>query len=292
MHDKILICTDLDRTLLPNGKQAESPHARTLFRRFCEQAHVTLVYVSGRDRRLLLEAIEAFDIPIPDYAIGDVGTSIYHVEDSDWHLDPAWSRLQESDWGGRHRQELEAMLGPVTELSAQEAEKQNTFKLSYYLPLDCDEKDILHRMYSILEAQNIRANIIWSIDEEKHIGLVDVLPRAANKLEAIRFLNRSLAIPLERTLFSGDSGNDLSVLTSEIPAVLVANASDEVREEALRLAKQHQAKDRLYLAHGDFYGLNGNYSAGILEGIHHYLDDCRAWFENNLDPAAHSSSSS
>jgi len=292
MRDKILICTDLDRTLLPNGRQPESPQARILFRRFCQQDHVTLVYVSGRDRTLLLEAIEEFEIPVPDYAIGDVGTSIYHIENGDWQLDPKWSNLQEIDWGGRHRQSLEAMLTPIVELKAQEAAKQNTFKLSYYLGLDCDEKDIIQRIHSILDAENIRANIIWSIDEAKNVGLVDVLPKAANKLEAIRFLNRRLGIPLQRSIFSGDSGNDLSVLTSDIPAVLVANASPEVRQEAIALAKQHQGLERLYLAHGGFYGLNGNYSAGILEGIHHYLADSHDWFEKNLNPGAHSSSSS
>ena len=29
----LLLCTDLDRTLLPNGEQPESPQARTLFAR-------------------------------------------------------------------------------------------------------------------------------------------------------------------------------------------------------------------------------------------------------------------
>jgi sucrose-6F-phosphate phosphohydrolase len=282
MSEKILICTDLDRTLLPNGKQEESANARALFARFCQQPHVTLVYVTGRDRRLLLEAIEEFQIPLPDYAIGDVGTSIYHIEEDSWQLDPDWSSLQESDWGGRHREQLQKMLTPVDRLEPQEPEKQNTFKLSYYLPLECDEKEIVGDMQAILDAEGIRANIIWSIDEIKHIGLVDVLPRAANKLEAIRFLNRRLGVSLERTLFSGDSGNDLSVLTSEIPSTLVANASDEVRQEALRQAEQNQGRERLYLAHGDFHGLNGNYSAGILEGIHHYLGDTHPWFEENL----------
>jgi sucrose-6F-phosphate phosphohydrolase len=292
MPEKILLCTDLDRTLLPNGKQPESPNARPLFTRFCQQEHVILVYVSGRDRRLLLQAIDEYNIPVPDYAIGDVGTSIYHIEQNRWQLDDNWSALQEADWRGKHREDLQGMLSPVSELILQEPEKQNTFKLSYYLPLDCDDKDVVRRMQSILDAEGINANIIWSIDEPNHIGLIDVLPKAANKLEAIRFLNRKLEIPLQRTVFSGDSGNDLSVLTSEIPSVLVANANDEVRQEALHLAKTHDSRDQLYLAHGDLLGLNGNYSAGILEGIYHYLADTRKWFEAQAAEPPHSSSSS
>jgi len=34
----------------------------------------------------------------------------------------------------------------------------------------------------------IKANLIWSIDEQAGIGLLDVLPASANKLHAIHFL--------------------------------------------------------------------------------------------------------
>lgn len=282
MPETILICTDLDRTLLPNGEPPESPQAREIFGQFCQQDDVILAYVSGRDKGLLQEAIEEYRLPVPDYAIGDVGSSLYHIHETDWELDSRWSQLQEDDWGGRHHDELHALLININGLELQEAEKQNSFKLSYYFPLNSDHKMAIKQMRSIFEQKSIHSNIIWSIDEAKHVGLIDVLPEAADKLKAIRFLGQSLGIAAERTLFSGDSGNDLSVLTSEIPATLVANASASVREEAQREAKQHQYTDQLYLAKGNFYGLNGNYSAGILEGIYHYFDDTHAWFAKRL----------
>ena len=42
MPKRILICTDLDRTLLPNGKQPESPGARAAFTRLVSRPEVTL----------------------------------------------------------------------------------------------------------------------------------------------------------------------------------------------------------------------------------------------------------
>jgi hypothetical protein len=78
-------------------------------------------------------------------------------------------------------------------------------------------------------------------------------------------------------LFAGDSGNDLTVMASHLPAVLVANASDEVREQALELARRNGLVERLYLARGGFLELNGNYAAGILEGVAHFhpvIADC------------------
>jgi hypothetical protein len=80
----------------------------------------------------------------------------------------------------------------------------------------------------------------------------------------------------ENTVFAGDSGNDLDVLLSDIPAVLVANADAEVRSLA---AGAH--KDTLYIARGDYLGMNGNYSAGILEGVAHYLPEADAWLHEN-----------
>jgi hypothetical protein len=76
----------------------------------------------------------------------------------------------------------------------------------------------------------------------------------------------------ETTVFAGDSGNDLDVLLSDVPAVLVANADAEVRRQA---EKAH--RDVLYLAQGGYLGMNGNYSAGILEGIAHFRPDIDAW---------------
>ena len=59
----ILICTDLDRTLLPNGLQPESPKARPTLRRLFARPEVTLAYVSGRRLELHLEAMQAYDHP-------------------------------------------------------------------------------------------------------------------------------------------------------------------------------------------------------------------------------------
>jgi predicted mannosyl-3-phosphoglycerate phosphatase (HAD superfamily) len=38
----ILICSDLDRTLIPNGFQKESAHARPVFRQLAENANIYL----------------------------------------------------------------------------------------------------------------------------------------------------------------------------------------------------------------------------------------------------------
>jgi hydroxymethylpyrimidine pyrophosphatase-like HAD family hydrolase len=128
-------------------------------------------------------------------------------------------------------------------------------------------------MYSVLVSQQIRASLIWSIDELEATGLLDVLPASASKRHAIEFLMQQRGFDHANTIFAGDSGNDLAVLSSPIRSVLVANASTEVRDEAKQMALDMGQVEALYFAHGDFLGMNGNYSAGILEGVAHFMPE-------------------
>jgi hypothetical protein len=79
------------------------------------------------------------------------------------------------------------------------------------------------------------------------------------------------------TVFCGDSGNDIEVLASPVPVALVANSPADVQELARRLAGEAGQSDRLFLVPGDFMEINGNYSAGILEGIAHYHPGTIRW---------------
>jgi HAD superfamily hydrolase (TIGR01484 family) len=277
MPDRILICTDLDRTLLPNGAPPESPGARDRFRALIARPEVELAFVSGRHRALVESAIDEFQLPQPDFVIGDVGSSIYAVQNGDWSQWSLWNEVLESNWGTSDGPALIALFEDIELLTPQESEKQGRFKSSYYAPMTVDVEALKREMQSRLDAAGLPSKIIWSIDDNREIGLVDVLPQKASKLEAVRFLMQSTGHTLNNTLFAGDSGNDLAVLCSEVQAVLVANATDSVREEALRLAEQAGTASTLYIARGEFRGMNGNYSAGILEGLVHYLPETEAW---------------
>ncbi len=278
MIHRLLLCTDLDRTLLPNGAQPETPGARRCFAILAARREVTLAYVTGRHRELVEEAIKSFNLPRPDYVIGDVGTTIYELGSGTWHPWPEWETEIAPDWSGRSAADLQRLFDDLPHLRLQEVSKQNRFKLSYYVSLHSDKESLLREMDRRLENESIRASLIWSVDEAANIGLLDVLPASATKLHAVEFLMRRKGFSLEETLFAGDSGNDLPVLTSHLPSVLVANAAPEVRNEAVRLAIEKGTRNTLYLACGDLHAMNGNYSAGILEGLAHYHPETRGWW--------------
>lgn len=273
--NNILLCCDLDRTVLPNGYAHESPGVRDIFARVIREAGLTLAYVSGRNLQQLQDAITEFDIPIPDYAIGDVGTTLYDIVDNRWEADADWSDDIGKDWHDLDAGTLQTYLEDMTELDLQESNRQNEHKLSYYVTLDVQEKSVVSRIQQRLGQHQIKANIIYSIDEITETGLIDILPARASKYHAIDFLARRLEIDKRQTLFAGDSGNDLPVLTSDIPSVLVNNAQPGLKKNARQLADSAGLAQQLYLARGGFHGLNGNYCAGILEGLAHFHQHLR-----------------
>jgi sucrose-6F-phosphate phosphohydrolase len=276
---RLLLCTDLDRTLIPNGAQEESPDALAYFAQLVAHELVTLAYVTGRHQALVEEAIQCYSLPRPDLVIGDVGTTIYDTQDNNWEPWTSWEREIKPQWSGLSHSDLKNLFQDLDILRLQELEKQNTFKLSYYLPLHTDVEPLLAEMEERLKRNGVHASLIYSIDEVADIGLLDLLPQNATKLHAIQYVREHLGYTLSETVFSGDSGNDIPVLSSEIQGTLVANATEQVRQHALAEAKDNNHLEALYLARGGYLGMNGNYSAGILEGIVHYCPYTRHWIE-------------
>jgi sucrose-6F-phosphate phosphohydrolase len=277
VNGAILICTDLDRTLLPNGEQPESPEARRRFARLVAREQVRLAYVTGRHLALVERAIANYVLPRPDFVIADVGSSLYASAGDCWRRRADWDACFAYEWGDMDHAAIRLLFADMNELQLQEAAKQSRYKLSFYVPLYTDRHKLLPAMQQRLERHRVRASLIWSIDDPAGIALLDVVPESATKFHAIEYLMQREGFTTENTVFAGDSGNDLPVLSSSLRTILVANATGDVREEALQLSAYRGTSDRLYLAKGDFMGMNGNYSAGILEGVAHFLPQTRAW---------------
>lgn len=282
MKRQLCICTDLDRTLIPNGPQAESPLARQRFAVLVGEERICLAYVSGRHRQLVEQAIADYALPVPDFVIGDVGTTIYRVGRKHlWQRDQAWENEIARDWAGYDHTGLRALLADMPELELQEADKQNRCKLSYYVPLQQDKDALLRSVSKRLTETGVHFRNIWSIDEEKGVGLLDILPESASKLHAIMSLLGREGFDLGRTVFCGDSGNDIDVMASPVPSVLVANSSKEVRAEAVSMASMAGNAASLYIAKGGFMDMNGNYAAGMLEGIAHFHPEITTWMQSS-----------
>jgi len=273
---RILICTDLDGTLIPDGRAPESPSARVRFARVVARTEVTLAYVTGRHQALVEEAIVAFSLPVPQIVIADVGATIYDIDQGSWQSWRSWESRLAEQWDTGTAKGLMLLPEELAGLRAQEASKQAEFKVSFYLEGGTDSREILASVRDRLTRLETPARLILSRDS-MGVGLLDLLPPAAGKLSAIEFLMEQRGFRPEGTVFSGDSGNDLEVLASRLPSVLVANAGAEVQAQARETAAAKGDSEALYLACGGLLGMNGNYAAGILEGLVHFLPETSEW---------------
>lgn len=275
---RYLLCSDLDRTLVPNGPQAESPTARRALRRLVENRAICVVYVTGRDRILVEQAIQQFNLPWPDAVIGDVGTRIWSTFDRHWSAWDQWDDLIRMDFDEVIRAKAQRFADRIDGLEPQPNDRQTEYKLSYWCPTS-DLKRAKTDLEQFFSQEQLPASVIASLDESNHLGLVDILPDKATKQGAIEMVMSAWGFNHWSTVCAGDSGNDLPFLTSALQSVLVANATEEVREQALKMAQAQGQMANLYLARGGLYGMNGCYAAGVVEGFLHYIPQAREWVD-------------
>ncbi len=263
-----LLATDLDRTLLPNG-DFPYDNSMLIFKRILlDNKDIKLAFVSGRHLSLVKSAIKKYNTPIPDFIISDVGTTIYKNEDGSFLRDNLWGKYIEKNMKNWNIESFKGALSSVSGLRLQEKEKQNIFKLSYFIDDLSIARSICKKVENIVkDVCNCKdALIIYSVDETIGQGLLDILPNVATKEKAIEYLRNLFKLNLDDVLYCGDSGNDILPLTQGYNAVLVKNTISVVRKEVKRIAKKKNISNKIYIAKG-YKNLNGYYTSGIIEGL-------------------------
>ena len=140
----------------------------------------------------------------------------------------------------------EALAG-TPGLEDQPDEFQSAHKVSYYYR-GASEGRVARLARAVADA-GIPARVVYSSDRD-----LDVLPAAADKGNAAKFLAAHLGVPFRRVIVAGDSGNDAAMFAGEFRGVVVANARDELKS----------------LRHPHLYRANGRCAAGVLEGVRHW----------------------
>ncbi len=260
-----VIATDLDRTLLPNGKQ-KYDGSMELFKKVVKSENLGLIFVTGRNLRLLKKAIKEFRPPLPDYVLGDVGTKIYARKGGRFVEDAAWIKRIHSSTRNWNVARFKDQLSKVGGLKIQESYKQNEFKLSYYIYGIKNTRAIVKKASSVIQKICKDAAVVYSIDEVSKTGLMDILPKQATKLQALEYLRKKTGLDKKHIIYCGDSGNDILPLTSGYKSIIVRNAVSGVKKTAVKVLARKRILDRLYIAKG-YKRLNGYYVSGIIEGL-------------------------
>jgi len=262
-----ILATDLDRTLLPNGKWKADSGAIELFNQLTEQQGVLVVYVTGRNLNLTEDAIKEFGVRHPNVLVGDVGTTIRKYENGTWSFDEGWiAHVKHASPRWDAGAVRDAIAG-VDGIREQEAVHQNQFKQSYYVEHDRRE-EILRRIDELVKGKFDEV-LVYSFDSGNGNGLLDCLPNSATKQTGLEYVCEEYGTAKEDAVFCGDSGNDIFPLTAGFSGVLVRNADEQLVQDVKAAMKNNPAL-KVYFAKGGFKGLSGYYTSGVIEGAYHY----------------------
>ena len=131
----------------------------------------------------------------------------------------------------------------------QPSKYQHVYKRSYYFK-DAYANDI-EQIEDALQGEEIDVNVVYSGDQ-----YLDILPKWANKGNALTWLIKHLGFKKEETLVAGDSGNDIAMFNlNKVKGIAVGNAREELYKVSKYLPVYHAEKIR---------------DKGVVEGLVYY----------------------
>lgn len=266
MTSPFLFATDLDRTLFPNGPEAIDSRSVGRFETWRKESGQPVAFVTGRHLEELIDGCREYGFSLPDYAATDVGSRLFKHSDSRWEELAGYAQLVLGKGSVWNPETVMKLAASVDGLRPQEDFRQNEIKCSFYAEPSDRTSSFRHDLEEKLVAVGMEVQMVDSIDEEVDLGLVDVLPRGADKLGALLFLQDYLGLSQDQIIFCGDSGNDLRALSHGFHSVCVRNAPEALKATLRKTWSEGDRKGQLYIAGGK-YGFSGYYTEGVLEGL-------------------------
>jgi len=244
-----ILGSDIDNTL--TGDPQALIRLRTQIGTLRQQQKLALFLTTGRTLDEVLSGIEEENIPNPDAIITQVGTEIFVPPFS-----PDMQPLAGWDQYLRERFSRERALEFLRDIEGSriQSERYNTpLKVSYFLDETPNPEEAAQRVRQRVAEVDNGYQVVWS--SGKHL---DILPAAAGKGKAIRFLIDFLELLPQQVITAGDSGNDRSMLEEFQNGIIVGNAQPELQE----------LKDQNH--DSSFYFAENFYAAGVEEGLRHF----------------------
>lgn len=257
-----LFVSDIDNTLIPQLDK-QDPRVLEEFGNLLRQHDITFAYASGRHLQLILDSIAQEHLPVPDYIISNVGTMIHSHSNGDWQIEKAYDDLLSQQWHSLRGIQIHNLLTDISYLERQEPEVQFDFKQSYYVDTSVPDSQVVDDVEKALKQHHIQAKVMYSVDQVKKIGLVDVLPARSGKDGALMYLADKFAMRPADVVFAGDSGNDITALSCGAKGILVANAREQVKEILKKVLQEKHLREQVYFS-------KAKYVAGVVEGLKHH----------------------
>jgi sucrose-6-phosphatase len=234
--------TDLDGTLL--GKPDALERFNATWNSKVNRKLPLLCYNTGRMLDEMLDLVKQGLLVKPDYMICGVGTSIYNCRKEE--TIKQFADVLEEGWD---RDKVIGVLREIPKAKLQPAHYQAPYKSSWYLK-DANSEE-LESLERLLEKVGLDVHVVYSSSRD-----LDILPKYANKGNALSWLLKSLGITTSETLVAGDTGNDTAMFKKKgIRGIVVGNAQPELHELTVGL---------------DVYRAEEDCADGVLEGLKHF----------------------
>ena len=264
-----LLVTDLDGTIIPDGDAPGQSGAIEVFRTaVLGDPDLVLAYVTGRHHELALAGIGRHRLPLPRALGCDVGTALYWLDGESWRLDEDYRALMAQKLGARRPigaswSEIDRLLEDVPDIRLQPAQRQSPFKRSYYISPDATSAAVLDRLRARLDENDLSLHLVASVDPVSGLGLLDCLPAGVDKSTCLEYVRQQLGASPDRTVFAGDSGNDVAALLSGNLAIVMGNAPADVKDTIRSEATARGWLDRIHFARNDC-------TTGVVDGMRRF----------------------
>ena len=237
-----MFISDLDGTLLGN------PEAIRAFREAWEsipaKTRPQLCYTSGRRLNGVLRTVQRAGLPSPDFIISGLGTSIYDCKNQ--VVLKAFAEILEEEWD---LEKVDHTVRECTNAQKKLPHHQSQYKSTWYWTA-ATAKDIEH-LRRHLDNAGVEAVVVYTKARD-----LDIIPRHANKGNALKWLLRHLDIDPARCIVAGDTAFDSGMfLINGIQGIVVDNAQPELLGAILGC---------------NIFEASSPVTIGVLEGLKYY----------------------
>ena len=249
----ILICTDLDGTLLRNDKSISQENSEAIEYFKGEGGYFT--FITGR---MPYTSLSLYDMIKPNAPIGCInGGGIYDFEREEY----LWTQLLSRDAA----ELVDCVVKGVPSVGVQ----MNSLERVYF----CRENERMAKFRKITGAPNVVgdyktldvpvAKVVFGGDSEEEIRqiaeilrshprseefdyirsertLYEILPKGVSKGNVLPKLVEILGVKMSRTVAVGDYNNDVSMIQAAGVGIAVANAVDEAKTAADRITVSNE----------------------------------------------------
>jgi glucosylglycerol-phosphate synthase len=205
----MLLATDLDGTFL-----AGDPEDRlSLYQTIAAHPEIKLAYVTGRSLEAVLPLLADPTLPQPDYIIADVGATLVHG-DSLQPIQPLQS-VVDARWPGESQ-----VASAIEPFGLERQDVPQARRCSYFCTPEQAANPALREI-----ADELGCDLLYSAEL-----YLDFLPKGVNKGSSLQALADWLELDHDQVLASGDTLNDLSMLSASFHGVCVGQSESALLE--------------------------------------------------------------